>query len=196
MKSVVTAFGKFKGGRVVLDNEWLYRDELKALKAKDGAALIVKVSRATRSDKANAYLWGVVYPAIVEGSESGYTDVELHEVYCEMFLPTEQKQVEFFSRLTGEVLTVATKRRSSDLSGAPFYDFVEAIREHARTFFGVETPDPDPSYWRKKTDVSIEQCSSPVQEGHAEVDPRRRRPHAARCRGHVPDRALPGAARA
>lgn len=150
MKSVVTAFGKLHGTRVVLDDELQYRRDLKELRAVDGAALIVKVSRATRSDKANAYLWGVVYPTLLAGSECGMTDVELHDAYCEMFLPTERKQHEFFNRLTGETLAVTTSRRSSGLSGQPFYDFVEQVREHGRTFFGVDTPDPDPSYWRTK----------------------------------------------
>jgi hypothetical protein len=150
MKSVVTAFGRLVNGRVVLADEHRYRRELAELNAKDGAALLVKVSRATRSDRANAYLWGVVYPAIIAGSHcDGLTDVELHDALCEKFLPTEAKQAEFFSRLTGETLTVTTQRRSSALSGGPFYDFVEQVREFGRTFFGVDTPDPDPEYWRK-----------------------------------------------
>lgn len=150
MKTVVTAFGTFRNGRVELHDDAGYRRDLAQLKAKDGAALMVKVSRATRSDKANAYLWSTVYPTIVEQSESGMTDVEFHDAYCEMFLPTELKQHEFFNKLTGESLTVTTQRRSSALSGGPFYDFVERVREHARTFFGIETPDPSPDYWRKK----------------------------------------------
>lgn len=149
MKTVVTAFAHKRGDRVVLDDEAAYRRDVKEL-AKDGAGLIVRVSKATRSERANAYLWGVVYPAIVKGSESGNTDVDLHDAYCDMFLPTEQKQVAFYSRLTGEALTATTSRRSSALSGEPFYQFVEQVREHARTFFGVETPDPDPDYWRKR----------------------------------------------
>lgn len=107
-------------------------------------------ARKLRSEKANAYLWGVVYPAIVAGSESGNTEMDLHDAYCAMFLPTEAKQVEFYSRLTGESVSVSTTRRSSALKGDRFYDFVELIREHGRTFFGVETPDPDPEYWRKR----------------------------------------------
>lgn len=150
MKTVVTAFAHRRGDRVVLDDEAAYRRDVQALAARDGAALIVRVTKATRSDRANAYLWAVVYPRIVEGSESGYSDVELHDAYCEMFLPTAAKQVEFFNRLTGESLTVTTARRSSALSGEPFYDFVERIREHARTFWGIETPDPDRDFWRTR----------------------------------------------
>lgn len=150
MKTVVTAFGTLRNGRVELNDDAGYRRDLAQLKAKDGAALMVKVSRATRSDKANAYYWSTVLKTLEEQSESGMTDVEFHDAYCEMFLPTELKQHEFFNRLTGEKLTVTTQRRSSALSGEPFYLFVERVREHGRTFFGIETPDPDPAYWRKK----------------------------------------------
>lgn len=151
MKSVVTAFAHKQGNRVVLNDEDEYRRDVGELHAKDGAALIVRVTRATRSDKANAYYWGVVLKRIEEGSESGNSDVELHDAFCEMFLPTQGKQVEFFSRLTGESLSVVTDaRRSSALSGVPFYDFVEKVREFAVRFWGIETPDPDPKYWRKK----------------------------------------------
>lgn len=154
MKTVVTAFGTLRNGRVALHDEDAYRRDLQQLRAKDGAELMVKVCRATRSDRANAYLWSVVYPALVEFSESGMTDVEFHDAYCEMFLPTELKQHEFFNRLTGARLTVTTSRRSSALSGEPFYSFVERIRDHARTFFGIETPDPDPAYWRKRSEAA------------------------------------------
>jgi hypothetical protein len=71
-------------------------------------------------------------------------------VFCERFIPTERKQVEFYSTVTGEsVTTEVDKRRSSALTGGPFHDFVEQVREFARTFWGIETPDPDPEYWRK-----------------------------------------------
>lgn len=149
MKSVVTAYGHKDGNRIVLDNPDEYRRDVAEL-GKDKDALIVRVSKATRSEKANAYYWSTVLKEIEERSESGNSDVELHDAFCEMFLPTESKKVEFFSRMTGETLSVETERRSSALGGGPFYDFVEKVREFARTFWGIETSDPDPDYWRKK----------------------------------------------
>lgn len=157
MKTVITAFAHKRGNRVELDDEAGYRRDVALLSAKDGAALIVKVTRATRSDKANAYYWSTVLKAIEEQSESGNSDVELHDAFCEMFLPTQAKQVAFFSKLTGEVLSVSTDaKRSSVLSGAPFYDFVEKVREFARHFWGIDTPDPDSEYWRREDATVID----------------------------------------
>lgn len=101
-----------------------------------------------RSARANAYLWGHVYEEIAQ--HTGHTPEDIHDFMCERFLPNERKRVEFFSRLSGEVLAAdVDTRRSSKLTGTPFYDFVENVRQFAREFLGVETQDPDPEYWRR-----------------------------------------------
>lgn len=102
-----------------------------------------------RSRKANAYYHGVVLRLMAE--HSGHSADELHDAMCEMFIPSEKKQIEFVNELTGEVVQVETDpRRSSKQSPTAFYDFVEQVREWARTFLNVDTPDPDPLYWRKR----------------------------------------------
>lgn len=109
----------------------------------------VKRYKATRSQKANAYLWGVVYDLMAKDQEM--TPEEIHDAMCERFLPNEQKRIAFFNRMTGECLEVETEgRRSSKLAGEPFFDFVERVREFARDFLNVHTPPPDPDYWRKR----------------------------------------------
>ena len=111
---------------------------------------MVRLSKPTRSDRANAYYWGVVLEHLERLSESGYDANGLHDVFCERFILSEHKQVEFFNRMTGESLTTEITKRSSALTGGEFYDFVENVREFGRTFWGIETPDPDPEYWRKR----------------------------------------------
>jgi hypothetical protein len=144
------------GERVQLHDAKGYARAVKAANWPVGKALLWRLSPATRSDRANAYYWSTVLPAIERGSESGHSAEELHDAFCEMFILTERKQVEFHSRMTGETIsTPIDHRRSSALSGQDFYDFVEQVREFARTFFGVETPDPDPNYWRKKAARSV-----------------------------------------
>lgn len=114
--------------------------------------LKVKRYKATRSQRANAYLWGVVYALMAKDQEM--TEEEIHDAMCERFLPNEHKRVAFFNRLTGECLEVETDgRRSSKLDGEAFYDFVERVREFARDFLNVHTPDPDPAYWRRPDGV-------------------------------------------
>lgn len=104
--------------------------------------------RPTRSQRANAYYWSTVLLLIAQHTE--HTPEEIHDAMCARFLPNEHKRVEFFNRHTGEQLDVdIDTRRSSKLTGAPFYDFVEQVRMWAADWLGVFTPDPDPEYWRK-----------------------------------------------
>lgn len=113
-------------------------------------ALRVEPWKNRRSARANAYLWGHVYEEI--SRHTGHDPEEIHDFMCERFLPNERKRIEFFSRMTGETLVAdVDRRRSSKLSGTPFYDFVEKIRHFAREFLSVETQDPDPEYWRGGT---------------------------------------------
>lgn len=112
----------------------------------------VKPHKDTRSLRANNYYWGqVLTPMSIEGSNGDQSAEEIHDAMCEMFLPDEHKRVAFFNRMTGETLEVDTDhRRTSKLTGGPFYDFVEQVRKFALEFMGVRTEDPDPEYWRRK----------------------------------------------
>lgn len=115
----------------------------------DRVEFTAKPYKANRSQKANAYLWGVVYELMAKDQEM--TAGEIHDAMCERFLPDVATQVAFFNKLTGERLTIETDgRRSSKLKGEAFFDFVERVREFARDFLNVQTPDPDPEYWRKR----------------------------------------------
>jgi hypothetical protein len=121
------------------------------LKAHAGTQIEIRIKRhkATRSERANRYLWGVVYKLLAKENEQ--TAEEFHDAMCAMFLPDERKRVEFFNKLTGECLTVEIDpRRSSKLKGDEFYDFVERVRLWGLEFLGVVTPDPDPEWWRKR----------------------------------------------
>lgn len=112
-------------------------------------AVTIEEAKSIRSIKANAYYWSTVLPLLAKENEQ--TPEEVHDAMCVLFLPNEHKRVEFFNRLTGESLSVDVDgRRSSKLTGAPFYDFVERVRLWGVEFLGVLTPDPDPEYWRKR----------------------------------------------
>jgi hypothetical protein len=143
-------------GRLLMAHQERRRHDARIV-ALTGKNVVVTVAeeKSTRSDRANAYLWGVVYRFMAEdqcGKDSEEAKQAIHDAMCERFLPNQRKQVEFFSKLTGETLTIDTDpRRSSRLTGEPFYDFVEDVRQFALDFMGVVTPDPDPEYWRKRT---------------------------------------------
>jgi hypothetical protein len=115
---------------------------------KDGHWEIPAPQRLTRAQKANRYYFGVVLKLIHEYTGESVDDI--HDFACQRFLPNDLKRIEFCNRMTGEVVQgTVDSRRSSKLTGEDFYVFVESVRDWARVFLNVGTPDPDPEYWRK-----------------------------------------------
>lgn len=115
-----------------------------------GQRVQVKVEKwqSIRSQRANNYYWSCVLDPMATDQEM--TAEEVHDAMCARFLPNEAKRVAFFNKLTGEELAVYTDgKRSSKLSGGPFYDFVERVRLFALEFLHITTENPDPEYWRK-----------------------------------------------
>lgn len=104
-----------------------------------------------RSIQANNFYWFCLDVAVEALSASEQTAEDLHDAFCELFLPQERKRVQFFNGLTGAALDVecSDSRRTSKLTGEPFYRYVERVRGKLLEM-GVQTPDPDPAYWRKR----------------------------------------------
>lgn len=111
--------------------------------------LTVEEAKDIRSLQANNYYWGVVVTAAVEAT--GQDADSVHAFWKDQFLPSERKQVEFFHHVTGiriraTVEPTSTKRQSI----GKFITYVEECREWLRNWYAVDTPDPDPEYWRKR----------------------------------------------
>lgn len=147
----VRAEAVFTGGDVHLTNRAAYQLALARQGWADGTDIAITVDKPTRSQRANAYYWGVVLDMIERHvkDQTGYTAEDLHDVFCQKFINCERKRVQFFSELTGELIEAdIDPRRSSALTGGKFYDFVEKVRQFAAEFWGLDIEDPDPSYWR------------------------------------------------
>lgn len=99
-------------------------------------AVEVKEHRALRSTQQNRYLWGVVYPTILEaGKLEGWTAEEVHD-YC---------LGEHFGWETVEGLgrkRIRPIKRSAKLSKMEFVDFVAFIQQRMAEH-GIFVPDPD-----------------------------------------------------
>jgi hypothetical protein len=116
-----------------------------------GREVIVTVQAKTvyRSVQANGYYWSVVVKAAVD--ETHQDADTIHAFWCDQFLPSEAKRLEFFNKRTGQRIKITVDtRRSSKQTGTKFYDFVEECRLWLQEWLGVTTPDPDPGYWRKQ----------------------------------------------
>lgn len=106
--------------------------------------------RRTRSARANAYLWGVVYPAIA--AKTGRSAQDVHDLCCQWFLPRPTLR-KLSNWPDGEVRTIVrTVPHTSRLTPTEFQTFVDQVRLFAKSCLGVETDDPGylrhgPSPW-------------------------------------------------
>jgi hypothetical protein len=94
--------------------------------------------QSTRSQAQNAFLWGVVYPTIIEaGGEAlrGWQAMDLHEFFLGEMWGWET--MEGFGRKR-----MRPVRRSSTMSKTEFSDFVSFIEARALDM-GIVIPEPD-----------------------------------------------------
>lgn len=100
----------------------------------------VEEQQETRSDRANRYLWGVVYRAISKDTEQDKESV--HEAMKQRFLG--DSSVVFVNPQTGEVEERRVVGSSRKLKVHEFYLFVENVRLFASEWLGLVIPDPEP----------------------------------------------------
>ena len=98
----------------------------------------VSEHKQRRSEQQSRYLWGVVYPAVLEGggeSLAGWTADDLHEYFLGEHFGWETLEGMGRKRLR-------PLRRSSKLTKMEFSDYVAFIQRKAAEF-GVYVPDPN-----------------------------------------------------
>lgn len=138
------------GGKVVWDDPQGFTDALKMMP--DGS-VIVKVElasqKAIRSIKANRYYFGCVLDLMAKDTQQDKDDI--HDAMCDRFL---KRKVFMVNRHTGEAEEREVARRSSKLNADEFYAFVENVRLFAAEFLGLTIPDPDPEYWRRRSEAA------------------------------------------
>ena len=99
--------------------------------------ITVEAFKPKRSDQQNAFLWGVVYPSILEGggeSLRGWTTTDLHEYFLIEAFGSEV--IEGFGRKRHKPI-----RRSSKLTKQEFSDYL-ALIEAKCAELGIHIPEP------------------------------------------------------
>ena len=117
--------------------------------ALDGIYLVeVKKVRKPRSNDQNGWLWGCIYPLLLDGMiDAGweFTNTEqLHE-----FFKSQMTAEEVVNKETGEIVKFPSS--TSRMSTVEFSTYCEKLREYAREFLNIEIPDPD-KYWNMRAD--------------------------------------------
>ena len=124
-----------KAGKLVVRNRRAFNLALQQFT--DGeVALRVEKRRATRSQQANRYYWGVVVEAVSQ--HTGYSPDEVHEIFKAKFLPKKVTVADGNGEIQGEFVIGGT---TTKLNVNEFYDYVEAIRRWAAEL-SIDIPDP------------------------------------------------------
>ena len=115
------------------------------VQALDGIYLVeVKKVRKPRSNDQNGWLWGCIYPLMLDAMvDAGweFTNTEqLHE-----FFKAQMTADEVVNKETGEIVKFPSS--TSRMSTTEFSAYCEKLREYAREYLNIDIPDPD-KYWR------------------------------------------------
>lgn len=100
----------------------------------------VTPNRKTRSNQQNAYLWGIVYPAVLFGlQDAGWeiTDEEQVHEYCKQAFAAR----EVINKDTGEVLSLPSS--TARMQTAEFNVYVDKIKAFALEYLNITIPEPN-----------------------------------------------------
>jgi hypothetical protein len=103
--------------------------------------------RKRNTDKQKGYLWGCVYPLILDALlDAGWDDIydvnQVHSLCLDKFART--RAVNYH---TGEV--VEFPESTATMNTIQMSTYTDKVREWARDYLNIEIPDPDPN-WAKE----------------------------------------------
>ena len=121
----------------------------------DGSYMLsIKKQRRGRTLNQNEWLWGCIYPILLDGLlDAGweFTSVEqVHEFFKKLIAHDKVVNYE-----TGEIVEIPKSTATMDTQ--QFAMYIDKLREYADEFMGITIPDPDKGWkvkqtnqWRKK----------------------------------------------
>lgn len=113
----------------------------------------VKKVRKPRSNDQNGWLWGCIYPMLLEALlDSGWEFVSVEQVH--EFFKAQMTADKVVNKHTGEIIEFPGSTAMMDT--VTFSTYCEKLREYAREFLNIEIPDPD-RFW--KNEKNTQRCS-------------------------------------
>lgn len=136
MEKIKQAFyGYVKDKRMVLANMGAFKEDVARF---EGQKIKVELSqfKDTRSERQNAYYWGVVIPIFAD--HLGFPPKEYRE--CHEYLKYERLPI-FIKTPAGE--TIRTARSSASLKTNEFEDYMADLRKWGAEEFALNIPEPN-----------------------------------------------------
>lgn len=102
--------------------------------------ITITPNRKTRSNQQNAYLWGIVYPAVLFGlQDAGWEIIDEEQVheYCKQAFAAR----EVINKDTGEVLSLPNS--TARMQTAEFNVYVDKIKAFALEYLNITIPEPN-----------------------------------------------------
>lgn len=113
----------------------------------------VKKVRKPRSNDQNGWLWGCIYPMLLEALlDAGWEFVSVEQVH--EFFKAQMTVDKVVNKHTGEIIEFPGSTAMMDT--VTFSTYCEKLREYAREFLNIEIPDPD-RFW--KDEKNTQRCS-------------------------------------
>lgn len=113
----------------------------------------VKKVRKPRSNDQNGWLWGCIYPMLLEALlDAGWEFVSVEQVH--EFFKAQMTVDKVVNKHTGEIIEFPGSTAMMDT--VTFSTYCEKLREYAREFLNIEIPDPD-RFW--KNEKNTQRCS-------------------------------------
>ena len=100
--------------------------------------------RKPRSGDQNGWLWGCVYPMLLDGLvDAGWEFTSTEQVH--EFFKTHLSSEKVINKYTGDIIEFP--QSTSLMDTVTFSAYCEKLRDYAAEYLGVEIPEPD-KYWR------------------------------------------------
>lgn len=102
--------------------------------------ITITPNRKTRSTQQNAYLWGIVYPAVLFGlQDAGWEIIDEEQVheYCKQAFAAR----EVINKDTGEVISLPNS--TARMQTAEFNVYVDKIKAFALEYLNITIPEPN-----------------------------------------------------
>lgn len=127
------------GGRLPEQTSIKVASVIRSLEGKQ-ITISVQEHKRKRSNQANAYLWGVVYPAMVAAfrEHGNMVDSEDVHLFCKLHV-AKLKQV--IVTPDGEILHSVGS--TAKLTTTEFMDYVTAVKAWAKEVLGIDVPEPN-----------------------------------------------------
>lgn len=106
--------------------------------------LEVKRIRKPRSNDQNGWLWGCIYPMLLDALlDAGWDFTTVEQVH--EFFKAQMTADKVVNKHTGEIIEFPGSTATMDT--VTFSTYCEKLRDYGRDYLGIEIPDPD-KFWK------------------------------------------------